>query len=218
MSWNDTSVQLGLLGLLWLGYFLLHSLFASLWLKGQVARRWPVLMPYYRLGFNTLALVLILPPLTLMWQLSGELLWEYRGVWDLLRFALMGLALAGFAWSMRYYDSREFFGLRQLQEKLHQVEDQERLHISPLHRYVRHPWYSLGLVLIWTQEMDAARLTSALMLTGYLVLGSRLEERKLLVYHGERYRRYLQRVPGLIPMPHRHLTRKQAERLLLEGD
>ena len=217
MSWNDTSVQLSLLGLLWLGYFLFHSLCASLWLKARVAARWPGLMPYYRLGFNALALVLILPPLALMWRLGGELLWEYQGIWDLLRFALMALALAGFAWSMRYYDSREFFGLRQLQENLRQIEDQERLHISPLHRYVRHPWYSLALVLIWTQEMDAARLISAVMLTGYLILGSRLEERKLLVYHGERYRRYLERVPGLIPMPHRHLTREQAEKLLEEG-
>jgi protein-S-isoprenylcysteine O-methyltransferase Ste14 len=214
MSWLDTSIQLGLLGLLWLGYFLLHSLFASLWLKARVAARWPGLMPYYRLSFNTLAMVLILPPLALMWQLGGEPLWQYQGIMDLLRFALMGLALAGFAWSLRFYHGGEFIGLRQLRENLHQIEDQERLHISPLHRFVRHPWYSLGLVLIWTQEMDAARLTSALMMTGYLVLGSLLEERKLRVYHGERYRRYQQRVPGLIPLPHRYLTRKQAEELL----
>ncbi len=211
------SHELILLGLLWLGYFLFHSLLASLWLKARVARRRPGLMPYYRLVFNTLAVVLILPLLALMWRFGGEPLWHYRGVWDLLRFGLMGLAMAGFIWSLRYYDSREFLGLRQLRENLHQIEDQERLHISPLHRYVRHPWYSLGLLLIWTQEMDAARLTSALMMTGYLVLGSLLEERKLLVYHGERYRRYRERVPGLIPLPHRHLTRKQAEELLKDA-
>ena len=218
MSWNDTSVQLSLLGLLWLGYFLLHSLFASLWLKARVAARWPTLMPYYRLGFNTLAVMLILPPLTLMWLLGAEPLWQYRGIWDLLRFSLMGLALVGFIWSLRFYDGSEFIGLRQLHENLQQIEDQERLHISPLHRFVRHPWYSLGLVLIWTQEMDAARLTSAVMMTGYLVVGSLLEERKLRVYHGERYRRYQQRVPGLIPLPHRYLTRDEAEKLMQDED
>jgi protein-S-isoprenylcysteine O-methyltransferase Ste14 len=218
MSLSAINHELILLGLLWLGYFLLHSLFASLWLKARVATRWPGLMPYYRLGFNTLAVVLILPPLALMWRLGGELLWQYQGGWDLLRFSLMGVALAGFVWSLRYYDGREFLGLRQLHENLHQIEDQEQLHISPLHRFVRHPWYSLGLVLIWTQEMDAARLTSALMMTGYLILGSLLEERKLLIYHGKRYRRYRQRVPGLIPMPHRYLTREQADKLVQEGD
>jgi protein-S-isoprenylcysteine O-methyltransferase Ste14 len=217
MSWNDTSIQLGLLGLLWLGYFLIHSLLASLWLKGRVATRWPGLMPYYRLSFNISAMVLILPPLALMWQLGGDLLWQYQGIWNLLRLGLMGLTVVGFVWSLRFYDGGEFLGLRQLRENLRQIEDQERLHISPMHRFVRHPWYSLGLVLIWTQEMDAARLTSALMMTGYLVIGSLLEERKLRIYHGERYRRYQQRVPGLIPLPHRYLTREQAQKLLDEG-
>lgn len=217
MSSNATIPDLLALGLLWLGYFVLHSLFASLWLKSRVAMRWPELMPYYRLLFNSLALLLLLPPLGLMWLLAGEPLWRYEGIWDALRFALMGLAVAGFLWSLRYYDGREFMGLRQLQENLHQIEDQEHLHISPLHRFVRHPWYSLGLVLVWTQEMDPARLVSALLISAYLVAGSLLEERKLLVYHGERYRRYRQRVPGLIPLPHRHLSREEARRLLEEG-
>jgi protein-S-isoprenylcysteine O-methyltransferase Ste14 len=208
--------HLTLLVLLWLAYFLLHSLFASLWLKTRVAARWPDLMPFYRLAFNAQALVLVLPPLGLMWWLSTEPLWRYEGICNITRFTLMGLALAGFAWSLRYYDSREFLGLRQLQDQLHQIEDQEHLHISPLHRFVRHPWYSLGLVLVWTQEMDLARLVSALLISGYLFVGSLLEERKLLVYHGERYQRYRQRVPGLIPMPHRYLTRQEAEKLLAD--
>jgi len=206
-----------LLGLLWLAYFALHSLFASLWLKSRVAARWPELMPVYRLSFNALALILLLPPLALLWQLAGEPLWRYGVFGDLLRFTLMGLALAGFAWSLRYYDGSEFIGLRQLHGNLHAIEDQERLHISPLHRVVRHPWYSLGLVLVWTQEMDEARLLSALLISGYLAIGSRLEERKLLVYHGERYRRYRERVPGLIPLPHRYLTREEAAKLMQEG-
>jgi hypothetical protein len=214
MAQSMTVTHLALLGLLWLAYFLLHSLMASLWLKRHVAELWPGLMPYYRLFYNALAIVLIAPPLWLMWQLSGDPLWQYHGFWNLLRFTLMGLAVAGFIWSLRYYDSREFIGLRQLHEQLHDIEDQERLHISPLHRFVRHPWYSLGLILVWTQEMDPARLLSALMLTGYLVFGSLLEERKLLLYHGDRYQRYRQRVPGLIPMPHRYLTRQDAEKLL----
>jgi protein-S-isoprenylcysteine O-methyltransferase Ste14 len=202
------------LTLLWLAYFLLHSLTASLWMKSLVVRHWPGFMPYYRLLYNILALLLLVPPLWLMWHLSGEPLWQYEGIGNLLRFALMGLAVAGFAWSLHYYDAREFIGLRQLHAQTSQIEDQECLHISPLHRFVRHPWYSLGLVLVWTQEMDPARLVSALMITAYLVFGSWLEERKLLHYHGDRYRLYRERVAPLIPMPHRILTRKEAEQLL----
>jgi protein-S-isoprenylcysteine O-methyltransferase Ste14 len=94
------------------------------------------------------------------------------------------------------------------------VEDQERFYISPLHRWVRHPWYFLGLVILWTRDMDGVRLVSSLVISGYFVIGSRLEERKLLVYHGERYRRYCQQVAGLLPLPWRYLTARQAERLM----
>ena len=116
------------------------------------------------------------------------------------------------------YDGSEFLGLRQLRGGLTAVEDQERFNLSPLHRYVRHPWYSLGLVLVWTRDMDPAFLTTAVMITLYFVLGSRLEERKLLVYHGELYRSYRRRVPSLVPLPWRYLTREQARTLAAEPD
>jgi protein-S-isoprenylcysteine O-methyltransferase Ste14 len=73
-------------------------------------------------------------------------------------------------------------------------------------------------LLIWVQDMDPARLISALCLTSYLVLGSRLEERKLLLYHGDAYRYYRQRVPGLIPRPWRFLTRQEKEKLVGMGE
>jgi hypothetical protein len=45
------------------------------------------------------------------------------------------------------------------------------------------------------------------------VVGSRLEERKLVERFGERYRTYRQRVPGLLPLPWRMLGREEARRL-----
>jgi len=208
------TLPLTLLGVLWLAYFASHSLLASLWLKTRVATRWPNVMPWYRLIFNSLAVLLLLPPLGMLWWLGSDPLWHYEGIWQGLRIFLALLALAGFAWSLHYYDGSEFIGIRQLQRRLRDVQDQENLHISPMHRFVRHPWYSLGLVLVWSQEMDPARLLTALMITGYLIVGSLLEERKLIVFHGERYRRYRAMVPALIPLPWRYLKKSQAEVLL----
>jgi hypothetical protein len=68
--------------------------------------------------------------------------------------------------------------------------------LSTAHRHVRHPWYSFGLVIVWTRDMNAAMLVSALAITLYFVAGSRLEERKLIETHGDTYRRYRERVPG----------------------
>src|SRR3569623_329762 len=63
--------------------------------------------------------------------------------------------------SLRYYDMREYLGLR--------THGPATLRISPLQRHVRHPWYALALLLIWTRDMDAAWLVSCVCTTLYLV-------------------------------------------------
>jgi len=207
-------IDLMLLAAVWLGYFALHSLLASLAVKRWVARNRPRWMPAYRLFYNLAAILLLLPPLAMTLALRGEPLWQWSGPWRWISAALTLAALFGFVRSLRHYDSAEFLGLRQWRHRERNVEDQEHFHISPLHRYVRHPWYSLGLVLVWSQDMDPAFLTSAIAITLYFAAGSWLEERKLMIYHGEAYREYRRRVPGLIPLPWRYLSREQAEKLL----
>lgn len=194
----------------WIGYFAVHSLLASLALKRWVAARHPDWMPGYRLFFNAAAVLLIIPPLALAYLDPGPWLWRWTGIGGWIANGLALLAVLGFVWSLRWYDGAEFLGLRQWRGKVRSVQDQERFRISPLHRYVRHPWYSLGLVLIWTRDMDPAFLLTAVLATLYFVIGSRLEERKLIQYHGDVYRRYRRQVPALIPLPWRRLTPEQA--------
>lgn len=197
----------------WLFYFLVHSLLASLPVKRRVAGRWPGLMPAYRLLFNLLALLLLLPPLYLTYHLNGPWLWRWSGPAWWLANGLALIAVALFYWTLRYYDSGEFIGLKQWRERVGSVADLERFHLSPLHRFVRHPWYALGLVLIWSRDMNLPFLITAVVITLYFWLGSRLEEKKLLVYHGRVYQSYRQRVPALLPLPWRYLTSEEAEEL-----
>ncbi|MCG7907588.1 MAG: hypothetical protein JAY67_04460 [Candidatus Thiodiazotropha taylori] len=209
----NQSTDLILLALLWLGYFLIHSSLASLTVKQWLASRFPRLNPWYRILFNLLATLLLIPPLIMAWTLRSDPLWVWQGVWSLLAYTLMLLACLGFVWSLRFYDGQEFLGFSQLARRQQQTADQEKLHISPMHRYVRHPWYSLGLLLVWTQDMDPARLVSAISITLYLWLGSRLEEQKLVTFHGTIYQEYRRRVPGLIPRPWRYLSESEVREL-----
>ncbi len=204
------SLSLLLLAATWGGYFALHSLLASHSLKAEVARRWPRLARRYRLAYNATALVTLVPVLALMAGTPGPWLWRWEGAWGWLADGLAVCALAGFAWSARYYDLGEFAGLHRPGAD---SPGAGGLRLSPLHRHVRHPWYSLGLVLIWTRDMDAAWLVSALAISAYLVVGSRLEERKLVVEFGEAYRAYQRRVPGLVPRPWRRLTPAEGREL-----
>jgi len=206
--------QLWILLAVWLAYFVLHSALASLTAKRWVADRYPHWMPAYRLFFNAVAMLGVLPPLYLMLYWRGEPLWQWEGIWFWVSWGITGAAAFGFAWSLRYYDGQEFLGTRQWREGIRSVEDQENMHISVLHRYVRHPWYFLGLLMVWSRDMDPAFLLSAIAITAYFLFGSLLEERKLMTYHGEAYREYRKRVPGLFPLPWRYLTEAQAAEIL----
>lgn len=209
--------QVLIIVLLWSAYFALHSVLASLWVKNRIARRHAGFMPYYRLFFNVTATVLLLPILWFLYAERGDYLWQWRGPLFWVANGLALLAVAGFLWTLRYYSGEEFIGVRQWREHELGPEEQERFVLSPLHRFVRHPWYFLGLVIIWTRDMDVLFLTTAVTVTAYLYIGSRLEEKKLLRYHGDVYRRYRERVPGLIPLPGRWLSREEARRLMAEG-
>ena len=206
--------HLFILALLWAAYGALHSLLASLAVKRWALARWLKLGPGYRLLYNSVAVILLLPILWLTLAWRGPLLWEWRGGWAWLANLLAVAAGVGICWTLRYYDAQTFLGLRQWRQGGDTPSEQEQFHISPPHRYVRHPWYFFSLVIIWTRDMDPAFLTSSIMITLYFWLGSWLEENKLLACHGAVYARYRERVPALFPLPWRYLSRAEAETLL----
>lgn len=185
----------------WIAYFALHSLLASLWMKARVSRRWPAFP--YRLAYNILAVSLLIPGAWLLWGRSWPMLWE---PWKPLSWTLQFLAAGAFLVSLRYYDMQAFLGLK--------PETDENFTISPFHRYVRHPWYCLALVFIWSSSMNSGKLVTDIMATIYLFLGSYHEERMLIERFGERYSEYMKRVPGLIPLPWKYLSEDDAGTLV----
>ena len=206
--------SLSTIALAWLAYFVLHSLLAALRPKNWLATRCPKLMPYYRLAYNIVAGVALLPIAWLVLTYPGAMFWVWHGAFAWLANGLAFGALFGFWASLKYYDTQEFLGVRQWRSNNRQVNDGEAFYLSPFHRHVRHPWYFFSLVLIWTRDMNAAMLLSGVLMTLYFIVGSRLEERKLRIYHGEVYRRYMQRVPGLLPWPGKSLSADEAAALV----
>ena len=200
-----------------MAYFLLHSLMASITFKQWLAKKWPAVMTYYRLIFNAVAIILSIPLAIIMFLYPGEILWQWQGLGFYITSAIALLALIGFIVSLHYYDLSEFWGLRQLKENNSSVHDQESFHISPFHRYVRHPWYFFAIVLIWTRDVSSVQFLVYVLVTAYFFFGSRLEERKLIAYHGDVYKKYQHKVAGIIPLPWKFLNKKQAQALLDEA-
>ena len=204
----------GPLAILWLGYCLLHSALASPGMKRRAGRLGPQWTAAYRLLYNGVAALTLLPVLWQLYRVPGPGLWHWHGPAAWLTNALALAAVVGFVVTWRQYDGDEFLGWRQWQKRMHEADGDEVFHISALHRHVRHPWYCFGLVILWTRDMNLALLVSAILITAYLVIGARLEEQKLRHRHGEAYSRYMERVPGLLPWPGRSLNKAEAEDLV----
>ena len=198
--------------ILWGLYFLIHSLLASFRAKKAFKHALPSLANSYRLIYNVLAILLLIPQLYLIYAVPSTNIWQWSGELKFLANLLAFAALIGFVWSLKYYNSMDFLGLSQLKQGNSNTTFQFTL--SPLHQYVRHPWYFFALVLIWTRDMNAHFLISACCMTVYFIAGSIYEERKLVVEYGQIYRNYQCAVPRLIPSFRRFLTRDQAKNLL----
>ena len=193
----------------WIGYFLIHSLTASNGFKGKINSLFPFATKYYRLGYNTLAVFLLIPPIYILYKHEWEQLWQWGGYYSWIQL-LLGLgSILGFLLTLRTYGGMEFMGISQVLSSSEEKHN-ETLHISDFHRYVRHPWYFLALVLLWSRDMNLGLLITAIFITLYFIVGSRLEEKKLILEFGDRYAKYCDKVPGLIPLPWKFLNKKQA--------
>ncbi len=140
------------------------------------------------------------------------LMWQWRGmnavVWDVqqpaLRAAIWGLF--AFGWLLvpgvtLLLDHFDLFGTRQVWLYL-QRRDYEPLpfRVPALYRNVRHPLYIGWAISFWAiPTMTVGHLLFAGVLTGYMALAARVEERDLVNHFGRQYEEYRRRVPMFIP-------------------
>ena len=200
-------MKLALLGLMWAVWGGLHSLLVSpAWMR-VVSARFPRLCPWYRLAYNCLAALTLLPPLYFKDALSGATLLAWGGVLLPVRYALLGAAVWLFWAGAREYDLRVVGGLAQLRSACSFAGSPyaEELRTSGILSRVRHPWYGGALLLLWTRTgaFDAAELVTSLVFSLYVLIGVRLEERKLVHVHGDAYRAYQRGTPMFFPLPWR---------------
>lgn len=161
----------------------------------------------YRLFFNFMALLTVLPALYLVWTLPDRELYRFPAPWNDVALLIQALAALGLLFALYQMDIFFFLGIRQVIDPPHTSIDSTsaaQLVTDGLHRYVRHPLYTTSLIILYLiSPMSLNWLAFAVSCHVYFYLGSIFEERKLVREFGVAYRVYQQRVPRLVPQPWR---------------
>lgn len=189
----------GVFGLAWLSFGLGHSLLADR-VEESGLQRW--FGPYYRLSFNLFAMAHLALVLGVgEWALAGTAVYVRPGWLEGAQAAALAAGAAILVLGLRCYDLSRFMGVRQILDHRRGVSstDHEGLHVSGLHCYVRHPLYAGAFLILWGKVGNEHDLATALWASGYFLVGTVFEERRLLGLHGEAYARYRARVPAFVP-------------------
>jgi len=161
---------------------------------------------YYRIAYNGFSLLTLIPIVIYQMLLPEKILFAWTGFWMIPRIGLYFAAFVLFGGGYRAYDMGYVLGIKQVKE----VRDGagcESMDFSTtgILKYVRHPWYSGAILLIWVfGQISDVSLVTKIILTGYIIIGTFLEEKKLIQMIGEPYLKYRQKVPMLIPWKRRN--------------
>ena len=136
------------------------------------------------------------------WRPLPGVVWEVESPIGVA--VLHGLYFLG--WGIVFYatfliDHFELFGVRQaVDHAFGRPTEQARFTERSLYRVVRHPLMLGFLIAFWAAPvMSPGRLLFAGVITAWVLLAIRIEEKTLVEAHGELYEGYRRRVPALLP-------------------
>ncbi len=177
-----------------------HRVMARQWFK----RAWTKFVPepVERSTYVLLA-SLILLLLFWKWHPMKGVIWDVRNPNG--RTLLQGLFWIGWGLvlvSTYLIDHFGLFGMKQVYNHLVGKRDEPPPFKTPtLYRMVRHPLYLGFIIAFWsTPRMTAGHLFFVIMTTAYILVAIQFEERDLIRFYGDSYRKYREQVSMLFPL------------------
>jgi len=157
---------------------------------------------FYRLLYVLISLILIIPLINYTSQLDDTVIIVYEPPFSVIRYILISGSLLMFFWAFFFdYDFLSFWGIRQILNfrKVKGTNTSGGIKKSGLLGIIRHPMYLALIIYLWCQTFRVVDIVTNTVLTIYVIIGTILEEKKLVLEFGEEYLKYQQEVPMLIP-------------------
>lgn len=188
-----------LYALAWLTFGIVHSLLASM-----PGREWLVRAfgAYHRIAYNLISVAHVAIIIAFGLSLFRNHVAFVRPLWLYVFMTLMVIAgIVILVQAIRSYDVDRFTGMAQVRagHAGRTLAEDEPLRMDGLHRYVRHPLYTGGFLILWGLAHDPMSLATAVWASLYLMVGTWFEERRLIRVYGEAYAQYRLRVPAFVP-------------------
>jgi protein-S-isoprenylcysteine O-methyltransferase Ste14 len=195
-------MQLAVLALLVAAWCALHSGMIAASVTDRLQRRLGSAFRFYRLFYNAVAALTLVPVAMYAAAARTEPLFSWAGYLRAIPVVMLGTAAVFFILGAARYDTARFLGLRQLREGARHkgITESGGLDTAGVLGITRHPWYLATLLLLWARPLDVSALLVNAIFTAYLLIGARLEERKLVREFGGEYRAYQKSVSMLLPV------------------
>ncbi|MCP3892897.1 MAG: DUF1295 domain-containing protein [Desulfobulbaceae bacterium] len=181
----------------------MHSLLIEPSIVVFLKSRCAPLRNYYRLYYNLISLVTLIPLVILSRIAGGEVVLLWDGWGNVFRLFLLFCTFALFYGGAQRYDLLSFLGVSQMRTGEEQLLLSEDVHFydTGVFGMTRHPWYLGSLCLIWSAlpAYPAKSFAVASILSIYLIVGTMLEERKIMSLYGDLYGEYRAKVSMLFP-------------------
>ncbi len=183
-----------------------HSYLASNKIKTFIVKKYPKLIPFYRLIYNLIAIILFY--LFLKYSPRSDLIvYDLNFPFDLLILISQFLSLLGLIWSTFYFDWKEFLGINQILRwkkgvyNLNDLDEKTKLRFDGPYKFSRHPIYLFSILfLLFRPTMSLFYLITFICIVIYFYIGSIYEEKKLLEKFGIEYVNYKEKVPRIFPI------------------
>ena len=196
-----------LIAFLWTAYLSLHSFLISTSFTKLLTRLLKDYYAFYRLFYVVLSILLLVPLINFTGQTDNKIVIAYSLPLNVVRYVLISASLVTFVWSLFFiYDPLSFFGLRQILNFGKKDGSSPEIRKNGLLGIVRHPMYLAVIIYFWCQTFRVADILVNAIVTIYIVIGTFLEEKKLVLEFGDSYTKYQQEVPMLIPFTKPRVT------------